>query len=78
MNARRYSFRVVIEQDAPEQERDFGLKEGWAEVIKQQLNNSLHVANVVSVEPIRNRRDKFKKRQDDGNPAGLSHEWRDK
>lgn len=55
MKTPRYSFRVVIEQDEPEQQRNFGSKEAWAETVKQILNNYLHTANVVEVKPIPNR-----------------------
>lgn len=53
---KRYSFRVVIEQDDPQEGRDFGSKDGWANIIRQRLDRDLLMANVVSVEPIRNRK----------------------
>lgn len=55
MKTPRYTFRVVIEQDEPEQKRNFGSKEEWAELIKKKLYDVLSVVNVVEVSPIRNR-----------------------
>lgn len=55
MKTPRYSFRVVIEQDEPQQNRNFGAKEDWAETVRQILNRYTHTANVVEVKPIRNR-----------------------
>lgn len=55
MKTPRYSFRVIIEQDDPQEGRNFGTKEEWAKLIQNKLNEYLSVANVVEVTPIRNK-----------------------
>lgn len=51
MRIPRYSFRVIIEQDDPQQKRYFGTREQWAATIRDVLQARLHTANVVEVVP---------------------------
>lgn len=53
IKAQRFTFSVTIEQDSPEEGRNFGSKEQWAETIKRVLNEKFHTANVLEVVPIR-------------------------
>lgn len=53
MKTPRYSFIVTIEQEDPEEGRNFGSKENWADSIKVYLDRHLHMANVVEVRPTR-------------------------
>lgn len=49
MKAPRYTFLVTIEQNRPEEERNFGSADGWASIIKYHLENRFEFSGVATL-----------------------------
>lgn len=58
MSLTRYSFRVIIQQEKPDDGREFGPKDAWAAAIKDKLDRYVMTADIIEVSPIRNKVEK--------------------